>query len=76
MTDDPFLQDERLTLEAGLREALQHRRAAEEQAEETRAELSRLMRRARQILERRGDREPPDGEPGEGDPGPPDPSDG
>jgi hypothetical protein len=59
---DPLEQDEALTLEAELRRALQHRRAAQQQAQETREELSRLIDRARAILER--------GSPGAPAPGP------
>jgi hypothetical protein len=49
---DPLAQDEDLTLEAELRQALQHQRAAFEQAEETREEMRRLMERARNLLKR------------------------
>ena len=52
---DPLLQDEALTLEAELRQALQHRRAAQQKVEQTRAELDVLMERARDILARRGE---------------------
>lgn len=50
---DPMRQDETLTLQAELRRALQHQRAAHQQAQETREELQRLLDRARNILERR-----------------------
>jgi hypothetical protein len=49
---DPLAQDEGVTLEAELRQALQHQRAAFEQAEETREEMRRLMERARNLLKR------------------------
>lgn len=51
--EDPLLQDDALTLEAELRQALQHRRAAQQQADQTRGELNLLMERAREILARR-----------------------
>jgi hypothetical protein len=40
------------TLEAELRQALQHQRAAVERVQETQAEVESLMRRARSLLER------------------------
>ena len=59
-TDDPLSQDESATLEAELRQALQHRDAELARAEEIRTELRQLMARAEAILKRR----PPGG--GEG----------
>jgi hypothetical protein len=49
---DPLSQGEPLTLEAKLRQALQRRRAAQQQAQETREELARLMARARELRRR------------------------
>jgi hypothetical protein len=56
---DPLDQDEMLTLEAELRQALQHRRAALEQLRETQHSLGELLKRASHLLERSGSaREP------------------
>ena len=52
-THDPLSQDESATLEAELRQALQHRDAELARAEEIRAELQQLMARAEAILKRR-----------------------
>jgi hypothetical protein len=49
--DDPLGQDEIETLQAELRQALQHQRAALEHMAETQAELRRLMDRARGLLD-------------------------
>jgi hypothetical protein len=49
---DPIGQDELATLEAELREALQHQRAAVARVQETQAKVQELMRRARALLER------------------------
>ncbi|HEX2187276.1 MAG TPA: hypothetical protein VHG51_00185 [Longimicrobiaceae bacterium] len=49
---DPAEQDEWTTLEAELREALQHREAAREQMLETRREVEALLARARELLAR------------------------
>lgn len=49
---DPMRQDDALTLEAELRRALQHQRAAQQRAAEMREELQRLVDRAGVILER------------------------
>lgn len=69
---DPFAQDDAVTLEAELRQALQHQRAAFEQAEETREEMRRLMERARDLLKRTrsstASSPPADGEPENGPP--------
>ncbi len=48
---DPLAQDEGPTLEAELRQALQHQRAAIEQARETQVQLERLIARAGKLLE-------------------------
>jgi hypothetical protein len=50
---DPLGQEEIGTLEAELREALQHQRAAVERMRETQTEVETLLRRARELLERR-----------------------
>jgi hypothetical protein len=50
--DDPIVQDEMETLQAELREALQHQRAAVERMEETQAEVKALLERARKLLHR------------------------
>jgi hypothetical protein len=47
---EPLEQDEDTTLEAELRQALQHQRAAIEQARETQAHLERLIALARVLL--------------------------
>jgi hypothetical protein len=47
---EPLEQDEGVTLEAELRQAMQHRRAAIEQARETQAQLESLIARARVLL--------------------------
>jgi hypothetical protein len=47
---EPLEQDEGMTLEAELRQALQHQRAALEHARETRSQLERLIARARMLL--------------------------
>ena len=49
--NEPLEQDEGVTLDAELRRAIQHRRAAQERAAETREELRLLLERAREILE-------------------------
>jgi hypothetical protein len=49
----PRDHDEQAVLEAELRRAIQHRRAAQERAEETRHDLQRLMERAKEMLARR-----------------------
>jgi hypothetical protein len=48
----PRDHNEQAVLEAELRRAIQHRRAAQERAEETRQDLQRLMERAKEILVR------------------------
>jgi hypothetical protein len=49
---DPIEQDDLATLEAELREALQHQRAAVARVQETQGKVQELMRRARQLLEK------------------------
>jgi hypothetical protein len=49
---DPVGQSEVETLQAELREALQHQRAALERVQETQVEVEALMRRARDLLAR------------------------
>ncbi len=49
---EPLEQDEWSTLEAELRQALQHRSAAYEQLREIQEEMRRLMERARAVLDR------------------------
>lgn len=49
---EPFAQEDAATLEAELRQALQHQRAAQQRAEETREEMRLLMERARELLNR------------------------
>jgi hypothetical protein len=50
MTSDPLEQGEWSTLEAELRQALQHQKAAYEQMVETQREVEELMDRARKLL--------------------------
>lgn len=57
-TREPLEQDERTTLEAELRRAVQHRHAAQEQLRDTQREVEALVARARELIERsRGERE-------------------
>lgn len=49
---DPIEQDDLATLEAELREALQHQRAAVARVQETQGEVQELMRRARELIGR------------------------
>jgi hypothetical protein len=58
---DPREQDELRTLDAELRQALQHRRAAVEQLREMQDALNELLARARSLLARQG----PGGGPGD-----------
>jgi hypothetical protein len=50
---EPLEQDETLTLEAELRQAVQHLRAAQAQVADTQASLAETIQRAREILGRR-----------------------
>jgi hypothetical protein len=56
---EPSGPEDWATLEAGLREAIQHRRAALERVRETQAELEALIERARRLLA--AGAEPPEG---------------
>ena len=49
---EPWKQDELTTLEAELRRALQHQRAAYEQMRETQSALETLLERAQHLLRR------------------------
>ena len=55
--DGPLDQDDLGTLQAELREAIQHHRAAVQRMQETQAELQGLLQRARTLLGGK-DREP------------------
>ena len=55
---EPWEQDELTTLEAELRRALQHQRAAYEQMRETQSALEALLERAQRLLGRTRDAHP------------------
>lgn len=69
--NDPLKQDEMATLEAELRRALQHQRAAYERMQETQTAVEGLLQRAQMLLTRvRGQRTPAARGQGRSEPGP------